>query len=87
VVRPDDVVGGGRGRLLPGATDEPTAWVNRMLADARRGCLPGPLYGRRPSPPVDRSLGLEFIGQASVGVGADQFGTQVGGGSPLSSPT
>ncbi len=67
------------GRLLPGASDDPEAWVNRMLADHGMGLPPETRHSVADAVPLDRSLGLEFIGQASIGVGADQFGTQVGG--------
>jgi hypothetical protein len=67
------------GRMLPGGATDPDAWINRILADADVG-LPSPgTYLAADAEPVDRSLGLEFIGQASVGVGADQFGTMVAG--------
>lgn len=79
VVHPDDVVAVA-GRLLPGATDDPDAWVNRMLADHEVGLPPETRHAAADAEPLDRSLGLEFIGQAGIGVGADQYGTQVAGG-------
>lgn len=79
VVQPDDVLALA-GRRLPGATDDPATWVNRMLSDAQMGLPPQGRFTAEGTPSVDRSLGLEYIGQASVGVGADQWGTQVGGG-------
>ncbi|TVP49919.1 MAG: peptidase S9 [Gemmatimonadales bacterium] len=77
-VDPDGVVALA-GRLLPGGSDDPTDWINRMLADADAGLPPVDAHTAREAEPVDRSLGLDFIGQAAIGVGASQFGTQVGG--------
>jgi hypothetical protein len=77
-VRAVDVVAA-EGRLLPGGSPDPEAWINRILADADLG-LPAPgTYPAAAAERADRSLGLEFIGQAAVGVGADQFGTMLAG--------
>jgi hypothetical protein len=77
-VRPDDVTAAA-GRLLPGAASDPAAWVNRMLADHEMGLPPRTRHAATEAVALDRSLGLEFIGQAGIAVGADAFGTQVGG--------
>ena len=67
------------GRRLPGGAMDADAWINRILADAEVG-LPAPgTYRAADAGRADRSLGLDFIGQATVGVGADQFGTMTTG--------
>ncbi len=67
------------GRLLPGGATAPDAWINRMLGDATAGLPPVGRYLAEAAEPVDRGLGLDYIGQISIGVGADRFGTYVGG--------
>ena len=54
--------------------------VERLRSDATAG-LPG--RGLPSTRPYKAKLGLEFVGQPTVGVGVDRFGTYVGGGSAL----
>jgi len=66
-------------RRLPGGAAAPDAWINRMLGDAEVG-LPAPgTYRAQEAAPFRSSLGLDFIGQAAVGVGMDQSGTFLAG--------
>src|SRR5690606_11889311 len=51
--------------------------VARVLANATAGLPPPQQFPIRPYQP---NLGLEFVGQPSVGVGTDAFGTYFGGG-------
>ncbi len=78
VVDPTDHVVA-EGRRLPGGATSPDARVNRLLADADVGLPPEGRYRTEGAPATDRSLGLDYIGQASIGVGRDQFGTMLGG--------
>jgi Tol biopolymer transport system component len=55
-----------------------TSTVQALLADARTGLPPADApYETRP---YEARLGIEAIGQPTVAVGADRFGTSVGGG-------
>jgi Tol biopolymer transport system component len=65
--------------LLP-PRKEPAGEVADLKADAETG-LPSPAVP--PPTPYKPKLGLDYVGQPSVGVGVDRFGTYVGGGSAL----
>jgi Tol biopolymer transport system component len=60
---------------------EPGGLVYTMHADATDG-LP-PASETPPTEPYKAKLGLEFVGQPTVGVGVDRFGTFVGGGTSM----
>ncbi len=66
-------------RILPGGASAPDAWINRMLGDADAGLPPASTFRTEEARDFRPSLGLDFIGQASVGVGADRFGTYLSG--------
>ncbi len=68
------------GRRLPGAdSPERPGRVERMLADADVGMPPAGQYRAADARPVDRSLGLDWVGQPTIGAGTDQFGTFISG--------
>ncbi len=67
------------GRRLPGALPEGSDRVDRILADADVGLPPPDAFQMDEAPQVDRSLGLDWVGQPTIGAGTDQFGTFVAG--------
>lgn len=67
------------GRRLPGARPEADDWVERLLRDPEVGLPPRGLYSTEDATDFDRSLGLDWVGQPTIGVGQDQFGTFLAG--------
>jgi len=69
----------GPGRNLPPVDPRAPTRVSRYLADAETGLQPPGTYKVADAKPFDSKLDLDFIGQPMLGVGADQFGTYIGG--------
>lgn len=67
------------GRRLPDASAPGSGRVNALLDSPTIGLPPAGAFRADEAAPYDAGLGLEWIGQGGVGVGADQFGTFVGG--------
>ena len=80
---PVDVVedaGAQRGRKLPPAEPDRFSRIATYLADAETGLVPSGSYPVDESEAYESSLTLDFVGQPSIGVGADSYGNYVGGG-------
>jgi Tol biopolymer transport system component len=65
--------------LIPGA--KPGGKVAAAKADTKSGLADSSLFEKKP---YKAGLGLDYVGQPSVGVGADQYGTYFGGGISMS---
>ncbi|TVP75911.1 MAG: peptidase S9 [Gemmatimonadales bacterium] len=75
----DDVAADARARRLPGAPGPGEGRLERLLNDPEVG-LPGvDRYRVEDARPYSRRLGLEYISQATAGVGTGQFGTFIAG--------
>ncbi len=68
------------GRIIPPADRERYSRVAEYLADPGTGLAMPRTYTVGQSAEYDPSLALDFVGQPSLGVGADQFGSFIGGG-------
>lgn len=68
------------GRALPPMSADRFSRVDEYLADALTGLEPEGMFTDSQAADYDPSLALDFLGQPSIGVGADQFGTYLGGG-------
>jgi len=77
-IRPDDVVAM-EGRRLPGASPERDDRVARLLDDPETGLYAPGAFRTQEARNYRPRLGLDFVGQPSIGVGNDQFGTFVAG--------
>jgi Tol biopolymer transport system component len=66
--------------LLPPRTRPAEGQVEKLLADATSG-LPAPDFA--PAEPYRPRLGLQYVGQPSIGLGVDRFGGYVGGSTAL----
>jgi len=71
----------GPGRNLPPMNPNPRVpnRVTNYLADSDTGLEPRGTYRVEDAEAFDSQLELDFIGQPMLGVGADQFGTYIGG--------
>jgi len=79
-----DPVGAGEllataGRRLPGVRPDVQDRVATLLADPNVGLPEAGTFRAEDANPFSRRLGLEQIGQPSIGAGVDQFGTFVAG--------
>ena len=86
--RPDDMAtyvdmvadaGGGRGRMLPPSASGVRSRVADYLADQFMGLVAPGVYTADQAEAYRPSLGLDYVGQPTVGVGADSFGSYIGG--------
>ena len=78
--RPSPLVAMNESAVILPPRSEPGGEVDKLRGDPTLG-LPGPAM---PEPePYKSKLGLEYVGQPSVGVGVDRFGTYVGGSTSL----
>ncbi len=68
------------GRNLPPLDPDRASRVAEYLDDATTGLEPRGTFPAAEAVDYDPTLALDYLGQPSVGVGADQFGTYVGGG-------
>ncbi len=68
------------GRMLPPPSPDRFSRVSEYLADASTGLVPPGTYTGDEAKDYDPSLALDYVGQPSVGVGTDRFGSYVGGG-------
>ncbi|HSW29646.1 MAG TPA: BamA/TamA family outer membrane protein [Longimicrobiales bacterium] len=68
------------GRKLPPANPERFSRVETYLADAETGLLPEGSILAADAEAYRPSLSLDYLGQPSIGVGTDSYGTYVGGG-------
>jgi len=76
---PFAVVEPGLGRNLVPMEPREQSLVSAYLEDGETGLEPPGTYRVADAEAFDSSLELDFIGQPSLGVGADQFGTYLGG--------
>ena len=67
-------------RLLPPADGRPVQRVAAYLDDPDTGLVPSGTYSAADAEEYDSSLGLDFVGQPSIGVGQDAFGGVLVGG-------
>jgi len=74
-----DVTEPGPGRNLPPMLPKVPSLVTTYLADGSTGLEAPGTYGIEDGKAFDSSLQLDFIGQPSLGVGTDQFGSYLGG--------
>jgi dipeptidyl aminopeptidase/acylaminoacyl peptidase len=68
------------GRNLPPLTPDRFSRVEEYLSDATTGLEPDGMYAAGDGEEYTPSLALDYLGQPSFGVAADQFGSYVGGG-------
>ena len=68
------------GRLLPPGTPAVQSRVASYLADSFTGLVADSVYTASQAEDYDPSLKLDYVGQPTLGVGTDQFGSYVGGG-------
>jgi hypothetical protein len=67
------------GRRLPGAAGASQDRVARLLEDPEVGLPPPGAFRAEDANAFRSRLGLDFVGQPTIGVGQDQFGTFLGG--------
>jgi hypothetical protein len=67
------------GRRLPGAAGASQDRVARLLEDPEVGLPPEGAFRAGDANAFRSRLGLDFVGQPTIGVGQDQFGTFLGG--------
>ena len=68
------------GRMLPPGPPERFNLVAPYLSDAETGLVMPGTYQPSDSDRYNPSLMLDYVGQPTIGVAGDQFGTYVGGG-------
>ncbi len=68
------------GRKLPPVSPERFSRVETYLADAETGLLPEGSVTASDGEPYRRTLSLDYLGQPTIGVGTDNYGSYVGGG-------
>ncbi|MCG6988783.1 MAG: peptidase S9 [Gemmatimonadetes bacterium] len=68
------------GRMLPPVNLDRFSRVATYLADANTGLVPPNTYPLQDAKPYKSHLGLDYVGQPTLGVGTDNFGNYVGGG-------
>ncbi|NJD20619.1 MAG: peptidase S9 [Gemmatimonadetes bacterium] len=68
------------GRKLPPVRPERFSRIETYLADAATGLLPEGSVTVGDAEKYRSSLSLDYLGQPSIGVGTDNYGTYVGGG-------
>jgi len=68
------------GRLLPPAAPSRSSRIAGYLADPIVGLAPSGTYLAENAVEYDSSLSLDYIGQPSLGVGTDRFGSYAAGG-------
>jgi Tol biopolymer transport system component len=67
------------GRKLPPVSPERFLRVETYLADAETGLLPEGSVTVTDAEPYRRRLSLDYLGQPTIGVGTDNYGSYVGG--------
>ncbi len=68
------------GRRLPPATPDRFSRVETYLLDSQTGLLSSGTYTAEDAEDYSTSLSLDFLGQPTIGIGADSYGSYVGGG-------
>ncbi|MGI9627455.1 MAG: peptidase S9 [Longimicrobiales bacterium] len=68
------------GRLLPPSTPSVASRVASYLDDSFTGLAAPSVYTGDQAQEYNSSLQLDYVGQPSIGVGADGFGSYIGGG-------
>lgn len=68
------------GRLLPPGAPAVRSRVANYLADAFTGLVADSVYTGSQAEDYDPSLQLDYVGQPTLGVGTDAFGSYIGGG-------
>ena len=69
-----------QGRRLPPVNPDRFSRVDTYLLDAQTGLLPSGTYTAEDAEDYSTSLSLDFLGQPTIGVGTDSYGSYVGGG-------
>ena len=67
------------GRRLPPINPDRFSRIETYLADHATGLVPSGTWSDSDAEPYSSSLGLDFVGQPSIGVGTDSYGNYVGG--------
>ncbi len=67
-------------RALPPFAADRYSRISEYLADAQTGLSMSGTFSTTQAEEYDPSLQLDFVGQPTLGVGADQFGGYIGGG-------
>ena len=67
-------------RALPPMSADSYSRVSNYLADPETGLTMPGTYSTNDAKAYEPSLSLDFVGQPTLGVGADQFGGYIGGG-------
>ncbi len=70
----------GPGRFLPPGKPRVPSRVSNYLTDAETGLEPAGTFAVEDGEAFQSRLQLDFIGQPTIGVGTDNFGSYVGGG-------
>ncbi|MEQ1855961.1 MAG: BamA/TamA family outer membrane protein [Longimicrobiales bacterium] len=68
------------GRRLPPADPDRFSRVATYLADANTGLLPSGVFEPAEAEGYASGLSLDYLGQPTIGVGTDNFGNYIGGG-------
>ena len=68
------------GRMLPPGSPGVRSRVAGYLSDQYTGLVGADVYTGEQAEEYDPSLELDYVGQPSIGIGADTFGSYVGGG-------
>jgi len=68
------------GRRLVPVNPDRFSRVDTYLSDAQTGLLPSGTYTAEDAEDYSTSLSLDYLGQPTIGVGADAYGSYVGGG-------
>jgi Tol biopolymer transport system component len=68
------------GRRLPPANPDRFSRVETYLLDSQTGLLASGTYTADDAEEYTTSLSLDFLGQPTIGIGADTYGSYVGGG-------
>ena len=68
------------GRLLPPTAPSRSSRIAGYLADPIMGLAPSGTYLAEDAVEYDSSLSLDYLGQPSIGVGTDRFGSYAAGG-------
>jgi hypothetical protein len=68
------------GRMLPPASPDRFSRVATYLADPKTGLVASGTYPLTDAKPYKSHLSLDYVGQPTLGVGADAFGNYIGGG-------
>jgi hypothetical protein len=68
------------GRRLPPMNPDGFSRVETYLADAQTGLLPSGTFTAEDAEEYHTGLSLDYLGQPTIGIGTDSYGSYVGGG-------